>query len=57
MSGERLRVAIAQTPVGFDPRANGAVIRAQMREAAAAGARLIQFTEGAMSGYPSGPGK
>lgn len=28
-----------------------------MREAADAGARLIQFTEGAMSGYPSGPGK
>ena len=57
MSANRLRVAIAQTPVGFDPRANGAVIRGQMREAAAAGARLIQFTEGAMSGYPSGPGK
>lgn len=53
----RLRIAIAQTEVGFDPRANGAAIRAQMREAAAAGARLIQFTEGAMSGYPSGPGK
>ena len=44
----RLRIAIAQTPVGFDPRENGAVIRAQMREAADAGARLIQFTEGAM---------
>lgn len=50
-------MAIAQTPVGFDPRTNGAAIRAQMREAAAAGARLIQFTEGAMSGYPSGEGK
>lgn len=55
--GERLRIAIAQTDVGFDPRANGALIRAQMREAARAGARLIQFTEGAMSGYPSGSGK
>ena len=57
LSDKSLRIAIAQTPVGFDPRANGAVIRAQMREAADAGARLIQFTEGAMSGYPSGPGK
>lgn len=54
---DRLRVAIAQTQVGFDPRENGAAIRAQMREAAGAGARLIQFTEGAMSGYPSGVGK
>ncbi|MDP3747571.1 MAG: carbon-nitrogen hydrolase family protein [Phenylobacterium sp.] len=52
-----LRIAIAQTPVGFDPRSNGAAIRTQMREAADAGARLIQFTEGAMSGYPSGEGK
>lgn len=50
-------MAIAQTPVGFDPRANGAAIRAQMRQAAKGGARLIQFTEGAMSGYPSGEGK
>ncbi|MDP1618141.1 carbon-nitrogen hydrolase family protein [Phenylobacterium sp.] len=53
----RLRIAIAQTEVAFDARVNGPRIRAQMREAAAAGARLIQFTEGAMSGYPSGPGK
>lgn len=56
MSG-RLRIAIAQTEVAFDARVNGPRIRAQMRQAAAAGARLIQFTEGAMSGYPSGPGK
>lgn len=54
---DRLRIAIAQTPVGFDPRENGALVRAQMREAADAGARLIQFTEGAMSGYPSGAGR
>jgi len=54
---ERLRIAIAQTEVAFDARINGPRIRAQMRQAAAAGARLIQFTEGAMSGYPSGPGK
>lgn len=52
-----LRIAIAQTQVGFDPRQNGGLIRTKMREAADAGARLIQFTEGAMSGYPSGQGK
>lgn len=52
-----LRIAVAQTQVGFDPRENGQLIRAQMREAAEAGARLIQFTEGAMSGYTSGEGK
>jgi predicted amidohydrolase len=33
---------------------NGEAIRGQMCQAAQAGARLIQFTEGAMSGYPSG---
>ena len=55
--GERLRIAIAQTEVGLDPRANGVEIRRQMRRAAEAGARLIQFTEGAISGYPSGEGK
>ncbi|KAF1046843.1 MAG: hypothetical protein GAK38_02242 [Xylophilus sp.] len=53
----RLRVALAQTLVAFDARENGAQIRAFMRQAADAGARPIQFTEGAMSGYPSGPGK
>ncbi|WP_304716372.1 carbon-nitrogen hydrolase family protein [Phenylobacterium sp.] len=52
-----MRIAIAQTEVALDARVNGPRIRSQMREAAAAGARLIQFTEGAMSGYPSGPGK
>lgn len=56
-TGDRLRIAIAQTEVTFDPRENGTLIRAQMRQAAEAGARLIHFTEGAISGYPSGPGK
>ena len=56
-AGERLRIAVAQTEVGPDPRANGAEIRLLMRRAAEAGARLIQFTEGAISGYPSGEGK
>lgn len=52
-----MRIAVAQTNVAFDARVNGASIRAQMRQAAQAGARLIHFTEGAMSGYPSGEGK
>lgn len=55
--GDQLRIAIAQTTVTFDPRINGAEIRTQMRRAAEAGVRLIQFTEGAISGYPSGEGK
>ncbi len=54
---DRLRLAVAQTRVTSDPRSNGERIRRQMREAAAAGARLVQFTEGAISGYPSGPCK
>lgn len=56
-SGDGFRIAIAQTQVGFDPRVNGAEIRQQMRQAAEAGARLIQFTEGAISGYTSGADK
>ena len=56
-SGERLRMAIAQTKADFDPRVNGAEIRMQMRQAAEAGARLIQFTEGAISGYTSAESK
>lgn len=51
---EPVRIAIAQSLVTADPRANGRAIREMMREAAAAGARLIQFPEGAASGYPSG---
>jgi hypothetical protein len=43
--------------VEFDPRVNGAEIRLQMRRAAKAGAKLIQFTEGAISGYKSGANK
>lgn len=54
---ERLRIAIAQSPVTTDPRENGTIVRHLMRQAAAAGARLVQFPEGAMSGYPSGEAK
>jgi predicted amidohydrolase len=49
-----MKIAIAQSLVTLDPRANGKVIRAQIRQAAENGCRLIQIPEGAMSGYPSG---
>jgi len=52
-----MRIAVGQTRVTSDARANGRAIRDQMRQAAQAGARLIHFTEGAISGYPSGEGK
>lgn len=52
-----LPIAIAQSQVGFDPHANGVKMRRLIAEAAQAGARLIQFPEGAASGYPSGEGK
>jgi predicted amidohydrolase len=47
----RIRIAAAQSPVGNDPAANGAAIRDLMRTAAAQGARLIHFPEGALTGY------
>ncbi|MCO5999358.1 carbon-nitrogen hydrolase family protein [Actinoallomurus rhizosphaericola] len=47
-----LTIAAAQIPVGCDPEANGTVIRETMAAAKAAGARLVQFPEGAISGYP-----
>lgn len=46
-----MRVATAQLPISADVRTNGSRIRALMREAAAEGARLVQFPEGALSGY------
>lgn len=46
-----LRIAIAQSRIDRDVRANGREIRGQMRRAAAGGARLVQFPEGAASGY------
>lgn len=53
-----LRLAVAQSTVPEDPtdpgtlRASGAEVRSLMREADAAGARLVQFPEGAIT-YPS----
>ncbi|MFI7422369.1 carbon-nitrogen hydrolase family protein [Nonomuraea sp. NPDC049684] len=53
-----LRLAVAQSTVPGDPtepgalRESGAEVRGLMREASAAGARLVQFPEGAIT-YPS----
>jgi predicted amidohydrolase len=55
---ETLRIAVAQTTVHEDPtnpkllRQSGTEVRRLMREAAAAGARLVHFTEGAIC-FPS----
>lgn len=46
-----MKVAAAQTFVSADVAANGQAIRAMIAHAAAAGARLINFCEGALSGY------
>ncbi|WIX98440.1 carbon-nitrogen hydrolase family protein [Amycolatopsis mongoliensis] len=54
---QTLQLAVAQSTVPEDPadrdalRASGAEIRALMQEASAAGARLVQFPEGAIT-YP-----
>ena len=52
-----LRVAVGQSHVGLDHHANGREVRRLMRQAADMGAHLVQFPEGAVSGYPSGEGK
>lgn len=48
-------LAIAQMPITGKAHQNSAVIQDQMRDAAAKGARLIQFPEGALSGYAKNP--
>lgn len=48
-------LAIAQMPITGDALQNGALVRTLMHEAAAQGARLIQFPEGALSGYAKNP--
>lgn len=58
LMGRRLRLAVAQSTVPEDPtdpenlRASGDQIRKLVRQASAAGARLVQFPEGAIT-YPS----
>jgi len=47
-----LRVGVAQLQISGDARSNGERVRALMRDAALGGARLVQFPEGTLSGYP-----
>lgn len=46
-----MKLAMAQTVVSTDISANGAAIRAMIVQAAAQGAGLVGFCEGALSGY------
>jgi predicted amidohydrolase len=46
-----MKLAMAQTVISTDISANGAAIRAMIAKAAAQGARLVGFCEGALSGY------
>jgi predicted amidohydrolase len=50
-----LRLAIAQLPISGDARKNSSEVRQAMREAANGGARLIQFPEAILTGYPKHP--
>ncbi|WP_207934711.1 carbon-nitrogen hydrolase family protein [Actinomadura sp. KC06] len=52
---EQIKIASAQSPVGRFPSVNGPQVRRLMRAAADAGACLIHFPEGAVSGYPADP--
>lgn len=51
MKNSALLVACAQMTIQADCRANSATMLRMMRRAAKMGARLIQFPEGALSGY------
>ncbi len=51
MSGSTFKLAIAQTEITPDVRRNGRQMRRFMARAARREARLIQFPEGALSGY------
>jgi predicted amidohydrolase len=46
------RIAVTQPAIAADAHANGRTVRRLMREAAAGQARLVQFPEGMLSGYP-----
>lgn len=49
------RMAIAQLPITGDAKVNSREVQIAMRQAAAEGARLIQFSEGMLSGYAKNP--
>ncbi|MEK1893008.1 MAG: carbon-nitrogen hydrolase family protein [Rhizobium sp.] len=46
-----MKIAAAQTIVSTDNAANGSAIRSMIAAAAATGARVVNFCEGALSGY------
>lgn len=48
---DKLQIAIAQSRITEDVKANGQHIRELMAQASRSGARLIHFPEGALSGY------
>jgi len=48
-------MTVAQMPITGDAAKNGLAIRSLMQEAGTQGARLIQFPEGALSGYAKNP--
>lgn len=48
---EKIRIATCQFPVSGDARANGRYVRRLMRQAAENGAKLVHFSEAALSGY------
>ncbi|GLH77876.1 hypothetical protein SSBR45G_27840 [Bradyrhizobium sp. SSBR45G] len=51
MAGHTLSIAAASSVIDANVRANGMHVRALMTKAAALGVRLVQFPEGALSGY------
>lgn len=48
----RLRIAVTQSGISRDVTRNGEAVRSAMRLAARNDARLVQFPEGMLSGYP-----
>ncbi|HVJ33425.1 MAG TPA: carbon-nitrogen hydrolase family protein [Terriglobia bacterium] len=51
MTAGKLKIATAQSEISADIGANGRLIRSLAKQAAQAGARLVHFPEGALSGY------
>jgi predicted amidohydrolase len=51
MTSGRLKIATVQSEISPDIRRNGRMVRRLLTRAAAAGARLAHFPEGALSGY------
>jgi predicted amidohydrolase len=47
-----VRIGVAQLQITGNARSNGERVRTLMRDAALGGARVVQFPEGTLSGYP-----